>query len=85
MSIPTRWSSSAKEGEIAQPRGCAKQGLRSGAQGNAGEQWHWTTLASEVAHIGSRAEMDFKVVKAIADQEHAGRRLAPVNLQVPGR
>lgn len=50
------------------------EGPRSRAQGNAGDYWHWAKVASEVARIELRAEMDFEVVKAIADQETTGRR-----------
>lgn len=35
---------------------------------------NWAKVASEVARMEPRAEMDFEVVKAIADQERAGRR-----------
>ncbi|HCL67663.1 MAG TPA: hypothetical protein DIC56_23070 [Rhizobium sp.] len=51
-----------------------RRAARSRAQGNAGEYWHWAKVASEVARIEPRAQMDFEVVKAIADQESAGRR-----------
>lgn len=51
-----------------------RRAARSRAQGNAGEYWHWAKVASEVARIEPRAAMDFEVVKAIADQESAGRR-----------
>lgn len=44
------------------------------AGGNAGEYWDWTKLASEIVRIEPRADMDFKVVKGIANQEAAGRR-----------
>ncbi|HEV7306311.1 hypothetical protein [Ensifer sp.] len=43
------------------------------AQGNAGDYWHWSRIASEVARIEPRAETDFEVVRAIADQETTGR------------
>ena len=42
-------------------------------KGNAGEYRHWAKVPSEVGRIEPRAEMDFEVVKAIADQERAGR------------
>ncbi|MBX5177326.1 hypothetical protein HJB77_13745 [Rhizobium lentis] len=51
-----------------------RRAARSRAQGNAGGYWHWAKVASEVARIEPRAEMDFEVVKAIADQETTGRR-----------
>ena len=31
--------------------------------------WHWAKVASEVARLSSAAEMDLKVVQAIADEE----------------
>jgi len=51
-----------------------RRALRSRAKGKAREDWQWTKVASEVARIEPRAEMDFKVVRTIADQEHSGRR-----------
>lgn len=51
-----------------------RRAARSRAQGNAGEYWHWAKVASEVVRIEPRAEMDFEVVRAIVDQERAGRR-----------
>ena len=38
------------------------------------EVWHWSKVASEIALIEPRAEMDFAVLKALSDQEKAGRR-----------
>ncbi|WP_244667907.1 hypothetical protein [Rhizobium sp. P007] len=51
-----------------------RRAQRSRAQGNSAEYWHWAKVASEVARIEPRAEMDFEVVKAIADEEAARRR-----------
>ena len=51
-----------------------RRAARNRAQGNTAEYWHWAKVASEVARIDPRAEMDFEVVKAIADQETAGHR-----------
>ena len=31
--------------------------------------WHWAKVASEVARLSPAAEMDMKVVQAIADEE----------------
>jgi hypothetical protein len=45
-----------------------------GPAGNAGEHWRWAKVAGEIACIEPRAAMDFDIVKAIADQEDAGRR-----------
>lgn len=51
-----------------------RRAARSRARRNAGDYWHWANVASEVARIEPRADMDFEVVKAIADQETTGRR-----------
>lgn len=51
--------------------------LRSRAQRNAGEHWHRAkVVVSESTHIEPHVPMDFEAVKAIADQEAAGRRKA---------
>ncbi|MCP8893327.1 hypothetical protein KYK29_00160 [Shinella daejeonensis] len=42
---------------------------RSRARGNRHEFWHWAKVASEVARLSPDAEMDMKVVQAIADEE----------------
>ena len=42
---------------------------RSRAQGNRSEFWHWAKVASEVARLSPAAEMDMKIVQAIADKE----------------
>jgi hypothetical protein len=39
------------------------------AQGNGSEFWHWAKVASEVTRLSPDAEMDMKVVQAIADEE----------------
>lgn len=54
-------------------RGAAKSRPQPSTR-ECGEYWHRAQVASEVARIEPRAEMDFEVVKAIADQERAGRR-----------
>lgn len=41
---------------------CRSQGDRSGF-------WHWAKVAAEVARLSPVAEMDMKVVQAIADEE----------------
>ncbi|MCJ7997500.1 hypothetical protein J5N58_23560 [Rhizobium cremeum] len=72
-----RWQEDAKRLAAADPVNAyyeaQRRAARSRAQGNAAESWHWAKVASEVARIEPRAEMDFEVVKAIADQEAAGR------------
>lgn len=42
---------------------------RSRAQHATSEFWHWAKVASEVARLSPGAEMDIKVVQAIADDE----------------
>lgn len=42
---------------------------RSRARGNRSEFWHWAKVASEIARLSPVAEMDMKVVQAIADEE----------------
>jgi hypothetical protein len=73
-----RWQTDARVLAEADPIGAyyeaQRRALSSRAQGNAREHWHWAKVASEVACIEPRAQMDFKVVKTIADQEDAGRR-----------
>jgi len=76
--VRRRWQEDARRLAGADPINAyyeaQRRVARSRAQGNAGEYWHWAKVASEVARIEPRAEMDFEVVKAIADQESAGRR-----------
>lgn len=73
-----RWQADARRLAEADPIGAyyeaQRRALRSRAQGNTREYWHWAKVTSEIARIEPRAEMDFEVVKAIADQEHSGRR-----------
>ena len=77
-SIRRRWQADARRLAEDDPVGAyyeaQRRALRSRAKGNAREHWHWGKVASEVARIEPRAEMDFKVVRTIADQEDAGRR-----------
>ena len=42
---------------------------RARASGQAGEFIHWAKVASEVARISRRAEMDLAVVHAIVEEE----------------
>ncbi len=76
--IRRRWQDDARRLAAVDPVNAyyeaQRRAARSRAQGNADEYWHWAKVASEVARIEPRAEMDFEVVKAIADQESAGRR-----------
>lgn len=44
------------------------------SEGDFHEYWHWAEAASEIARIEPRAEMTFAVLKALSDQEEAGRR-----------
>jgi hypothetical protein len=52
----------------------AVRSIASRSTGDLGEFWHWSKAASEIALIEPRAEMDFAVLKALSDQEKAGRR-----------
>jgi hypothetical protein len=51
-----------------------RRAFRSRSGGNLDEFWHWSKVASEIARIEPRAEMDFTVLKALSDQEDAGSR-----------
>ncbi|WP_439630804.1 hypothetical protein [Shinella sp.] len=79
--IRRRWKEDARLLAVADPVNAyyeaQRRVARSRAQGNAGEYWHWAKVASEVARIEPRAEMDFEVVKAIDDQEGVSRRGPP--------
>lgn len=46
-----------------------RMAARSRAQRDSSGFWHWAKVASEVARLSSAAEMDTKVVQAIADEE----------------
>lgn len=76
--VRRRWQEDARRLAGADPINAyyeaQRRAARCRAHGNAGEYWHWAKVASEVARIEPRAAMDFEVVKAIADQESAGRR-----------
>jgi hypothetical protein len=73
-----RWQMDARLLVEADPIGAyyeaQRRALSCRARGNAREHWHWAKVASEVVRIEPRAEMDFTVVKTIADQEHSARR-----------
>jgi hypothetical protein len=75
--IRRRWQDDARRLAAADPVNghcqAQRRAARSRARGNAAKFWHWAKVASEVNRIESRAAMDFEVVKAIADQEAAGR------------
>ncbi|KQW26412.1 hypothetical protein ASE36_20750 [Rhizobium sp. Root274] len=76
--IRRRWQEDARRLAATDPVNAyyeaQRRAARSRAQGLTNEYWHWARVASEVARIEPRAEMDFEVVKAIADQETTGRR-----------
>ena len=76
--IRHRWQEDARRLAAVDPVNAyyeaQRRAARSRARGNAGDYWHWAKVANEVARIEPRAEMDFEVVKAIADQETTGRR-----------
>lgn len=75
--IRHRWRADARWLAASDPVGAyyeaQRKAQRSRAQGHSAEYSHWAKVASEVARIEPRVEMDFEVVKAIAD-EAAGRR-----------
>ncbi|QOF75380.1 hypothetical protein IG197_33020 (plasmid) [Aminobacter sp. SR38] len=75
--IRRRWQEDARQLAATDPvNACYEaqpRAARSRAQRNVAESWHWAKVASEVARIEPRAAMDFEVLKAIADQEAAGR------------
>ncbi|MDS7598335.1 hypothetical protein [Agrobacterium tumefaciens] len=76
--IRRRWQEDARQLAASDPINAyyeaQRRAARSRAQGHVSEYRHWAKVASEVARIEPRAEMDFEVVKAIADQEAARRR-----------
>lgn len=51
-----------------------RRAFRSRSEGDFHEYWHWVKVASEIARIEPRAEMNFAVLKALSDQEEACRR-----------
>ncbi|WP_119258576.1 hypothetical protein [Shinella zoogloeoides] len=69
--IRRRWQEDARQLAAVDPVNAyyeaQRRAARSRTRGNAGDYWHWTKVASEVARIEPRADMDFAVVKAIAD------------------
>lgn len=76
--IRRRWQGDARRLAASDPDNAyyeaQRRAARSRAQGNAGESWHWAKVASEVVRIEPRAEMNFEIVKVIADEEAACRR-----------
>jgi len=51
-----------------------RRAFRSRSEGDFQDYSHWAKVASEIARIEPRAEMDFAVLKALSDQEEAGHR-----------
>lgn len=76
--IRRRWQEDARRLAATDPINAyyeaQRRAARSRAQGHTNEYWHWAKVASEAARIEPRAEMDFEIVKRIADQETTGRR-----------
>lgn len=74
--IRRRWQEDARRRAATDPVNAYYEAQRiaahSRAQGHTNEYWHWAKVASEVARIEPRAEMDFEIVKA--DQKTTGRR-----------
>ena len=76
--IRRRWQADAKLLAISNPAGSYYEAQRRAfhcrCTVDLDEFWHWSKVASEIARIEPRAEMDFAVLKALSDQEKAGRR-----------
>jgi hypothetical protein len=76
--IRRRWQADARLLAISDPAGsyyeAQRRAFHSRSTGDIDEFWHWSKVASEIARIEPRAEMDFAVLKAVSDQDKAGRR-----------
>ncbi|KQZ59775.1 hypothetical protein ASD54_23645 [Rhizobium sp. Root149] len=76
--IRRRWQADARLLVSSDPAGsyyeAQRRAFHSRSSGDIDEFWHWSKVASEIARIESRAEMNFAVLKALSDQEEAGRR-----------
>ncbi|NGO66086.1 hypothetical protein G6N76_20720 [Rhizobium daejeonense] len=73
-----RWQTDARLLAISDPAGsyyeAQRRAFHSRSTGDLYEFWYWSKVASEIARIEPRAEIDFAVLKAVSDQEEAGRR-----------
>jgi hypothetical protein len=73
-----RWQADARLLAISDPAGsyyeAQRRAFHSRSTGDLVEFWHWSKVASEIARIGPRAEMDFAILEALSDQEKAARR-----------
>lgn len=78
LTIRRRWQADARLIAISDPAGsyyeAQRRAFHSRSTGDLDLFWHWSKVASEIARIEPRAEMDFTVLKALSDQEKAGRR-----------
>ncbi|MBU0835201.1 MAG: hypothetical protein KKH33_22790 [Alphaproteobacteria bacterium] len=76
--IRRRWQADARLFAISDPAGsyyeAQRRAFHSWSTGDLDEFGHWSKVASEIARIEPRAEMDFAVLNALSDQEKAGRR-----------
>ena len=76
--IRRRWQADARLFAISDPAGsyyeAQRRAFHSWSTGDLDEFGHWSKVASEIARREPRAEMDFAVLKALSDQEKAGRR-----------
>ena len=76
--IRRRWQADARLLASSDPAGsyyeAQRRALHSRSTGDLDEFWHWSKVASEIARIEPRAEMDFAFLKALSGQEKAGRR-----------
>jgi hypothetical protein len=75
--IRRRWQADARLLAISDPAGsyyeAQRRAFHSRCTGDLDEFWNWSKVASEIARIESRAEMDFSVLRALSDQDKAGR------------
>jgi hypothetical protein len=78
QAIRRRWQSDAKLLAGRDPVRAYYESQRrvfhSRSEGDFHEYWHWAKVASEVARIEPRVEMDFDILKVLSDQEEPGRR-----------
>jgi hypothetical protein len=73
-----RWQADARLLATSDPAGsyyeAQRRAFHSRSGGDLDEFWHWSKVASEIARIEPRAEMDFVVLRTLFDQEEAGSR-----------
>lgn len=76
--IRRRWQTDAKllagRDPVSAYYEAQRRAFRGRSEGDFHEYWHWAKVASEIARIEPRAEMDFDILKNLSDQEKSGRR-----------